>query len=382
MNKTTKILYQNRNCDNCGNDALNPLWQYEREVTARTRKWYFSVNNCICPDCGFVFVSPAPTNESLAAYYADSTTYFKIDYDISKRVNVIERHAKGGTYLELGAKEKSQFHQRLGGIFDRVITQELGTASSADLDSTDSIEPNTVDMVAHYFVLEHVPAVRSFLAECREMLKPSGVMIVEVPDLALYPDQIAALMLYEHTNHFTVSMLKQIAGQVGFELVEHSNTEASRPFGFSAVFRKVEQPIARDQSVNEYLANKASFTAGLEKVRAYQQLNENAHTALLQWQAQNKNVLLWGANANFDGMFSGRHIPADATIIDSDPRKSDYVDGHEVKTPEQAQHAIQQADAIVIYSGLWSGEILDTIESKYGKKFDSEHIIVVDYYFG
>jgi len=382
MNKTTKISYQNRNCDNCGNDALNSLWHYEREVTARTQKWHFSVNNCICPDCGFVFVSPAPTDESLAAYYADSTTYFRIDYDISKRVNVIEKHAKGGTYLELGAKEKSEFHERLGGIFDRVITQELGTASSADLNSTDSIEPETVDMVAHYFVLEHVPAVRSFLADCREMLKPSGMMIVEVPDLALYPDQIAALMLYEHTNHFTVSMLEQIAKQVGFELVEHSNTDASRPFGFSAVFRKVEQPIARDQSVNEYIANKASFTAGLEKVRAYQQLNEDAHTALLQWQAQNKNVLLWGANANFDGMFSGRDLPAAVTIVDSDPRKANYVEGHEVKTPEQAQDAIQEADAIVIYSGLWSGEILESIESKYGKKFDSEHIIVVDYYFG
>ena len=89
-----------------------------------------------------------------------------------------------------------------------------------------------------------------------------------------------------------------------------------------------------------------------------------------------------GANANFDGMFSGRDLPAHATIIDSDPRKSDYVDGHEVKTPEQAQGAIQEADAIVIYSGLWSDEILDSIESKYGKKFDSEDIIVVDYYFG
>ena len=177
-------------------------------------------------------------------------------------------------------------------------------------------------------------------------------------------------------------MLEQIAKQVGFELVEHSNTDASRPFGFSAVFRKVEQPIARDQSVNEYIANKASFTAGLEKVRAYQQLNEDAHAALLQWQAQNKNVLLWGANANFDGMFSGHDLTAGVTIVDSDPRKANYVDGHEVKTPEQAQCAIQEADAIVIYSGLWSDEILDSIESKYGKKFDSEHIIVVDYYFG
>ena len=182
---TINIETRERVCDNCGNSAPESLWQYERTVTSRSKKWHFKVNNVICPSCGFVYVAPAYTNAVLGEYYADSATYFRVDYSIDKRMSVIGRHATGGTYVELGAKDKTEFHERLEGQFDRVLTQELGDTSDADLKDINAIQPGTVDMVAHYFVLEHVPAVRDFLNDCRNMLKDGGIMVVEVPDLAL-----------------------------------------------------------------------------------------------------------------------------------------------------------------------------------------------------
>lgn len=382
MSKSTiEIATRSRACDNCGNSNPETLWSYERTVTSRSKKWHFKVNNVICPDCGFVYVSPAYTDEILGDYYADSATYFRVDYSIDNRMSVINRYAKSGTYVELGAKDKTEFHQRLENTFERVLTQELGDASDADLKSTDSIQPGTVDMVAHYFVLEHVPSVRAFLSDCRNMLKEGGIMIVEVPDLALYHDEIAALMLYEHTNHFSVEMLDQIAQQVGFELLESGNDEASRQFGFYAVFQKAA-PKPRENQPSQHQANKAVFNQGLEKVNAFYNRINNARKSIDAWVADGKKVLVWAANDNFDALFDGREIPQGVTIIDSDPRKENHVDGHTVLTPGSATQAIAAADAIVLCTGQWSKEILDSLAASHNKTFDNEHIRVVDYFFG
>ena len=95
------------------------------------------------------------------------------------------------------------------------------------------VEPARIDAILpQSFILEHVAAVRPFLAECRRVLRPGGVMIVEVPDLMLYPEKIDALILHEHCNHFTPENLHHLAALEGFGLVETSHELCSRPFGF------------------------------------------------------------------------------------------------------------------------------------------------------
>jgi len=363
------------------------------------------VHNVICPECGFVYVAPAFTDASLAEYYADSMTYYKVDYSIENRLSVIERYSAGGTYVELGAKEKTEFHKRLETSFERVITQELGGDSHCDIVEISSLQAGAVDMVAHYFVLEHVPGVCLFLEDCRNLLKSGGIMVVEVPDLALYPHEIAALMLFEHTNHFSVEVLAHIARQIGFELLESGNDEASRPFGFFAVFRKVplalgteshlptstnapgapssEVVIEGRRAFNQYDANKSAFMRGVEKAKDFYARVEETRECIDHWLNREMTILVWAANDNFDFLFAEKDIPAvGLTIIDSDPRKAGFVPGHTVYTPDAASAAIKSADAIVLCTGQWSAEILDSLQTGYNKAFDADKVRIVDYYFG
>ena len=82
--------------------------------------------------------------------------------------------------------------------------------------------------IEYYDVLEHVLNVKQFLSNCYRALKPGGVMICEVPNLLLYPDNLL-LQEFEHVNHFTISSLSLIAEKVGFSLIEFDNV-CSRPY--------------------------------------------------------------------------------------------------------------------------------------------------------
>jgi SAM-dependent methyltransferase len=105
-------------------------------------------------------------------------------------------------------EQSKYFHSRLRRRFSRVLTVEINESVDADCRSIQALPDEFADVVAHYFVLEHVPAVRTFLRDCRRILKRSGFLVCEVPNILLYPDDPGALRLYEHTNHFSPGCLQ------------------------------------------------------------------------------------------------------------------------------------------------------------------------------
>src|SRR5262249_36892324 len=141
-----------------------------------------------------------------------------LDYDPATRLALLDRMiGRGGTFVEIGAHQLTVFHDELGKRFDAVTTLDLNKSLTRDRRTLPEIWDAAADVVAHYFVLEHVPRVVPFLRQCARILKPGGVMIVEVPDIALYPHNASALQLYEHTNHFSAAALQTIARRAGFE---------------------------------------------------------------------------------------------------------------------------------------------------------------------
>lgn len=95
MRSTIDVATEPRACECCGADDAEILWHYQRLVTARANKWHFDVQNVICRQCGFVYVSPAYTDECLAACYADAHPYFPVDDNIGKHLTVLHRHTDG-----------------------------------------------------------------------------------------------------------------------------------------------------------------------------------------------------------------------------------------------------------------------------------------------
>jgi SAM-dependent methyltransferase len=204
----------------------------------------WQVRNVICQDCGFVFVSPCPTETCLKEYYEDSYEYFcgqELDYSIETRIQLIKKYnmkKKNTSYIEIGSNESSRFITELSKYVGEITTVELNTSCSKSFSSMQYLSKGKADIVTAYFVLEHVSNPKKFLTSCADCLHENGILILEVPNLYLYPLDPSGLLWWEHTNHFSPRSLSCIAALEGFDLLELSQEHCSRPFGFVAIFQK------------------------------------------------------------------------------------------------------------------------------------------------
>lgn len=379
-----------RNCECCEGSTLEPLWRYSYNARTRNGRFVFNVSNVICRRCGFVFVSPVYQETDLAAYYEDSYSqapHLESDFDVRKRCDFIGSLGNiGEVFLEVGANQRGPFREYLIERFSRLVTVELNNSVQRDYCSLAMTPSGSIDVVAHYFVLEHVPRVKSFLAECHRVLRSGGLMVVEVPDIGSYIRDQSALQLYEHTNHFSRNVLVSLLRRAGFELV-HLNTEAcSRSFGFVAAFRKARPIASAMPAVTEYAANRELFLRGLAALRTREAELLSMGARLSEYSKAGVPVICWGANeqlARFLAVLSCedspiRKLPDGTVVIDSDPAKSRFLDGYDVCLPADSVNAMQQAGAIFLFTRLHASSILDYLEREHGRRFSSSDIHIVD----
>jgi SAM-dependent methyltransferase len=100
------------------------------------------------------------------------------------------------------------------------------------------LEKNSFDLVAIMHVLEHVSRPADVVRQMADIIKPGGLLFVEVPntlDLNMFYD----VLLFEHLYHFQPATLAWLLRRSGFDIVVH---EASTSYGAQRV-------IARKRSV-------------------------------------------------------------------------------------------------------------------------------------
>ncbi len=201
-------------------------------------------------------------------------------------------------------------------------------------------------------------------------------MVCEVPDLAIYPGDPSGL-LYEHTNHFSVGILRQIARRTGFELIQVDPTKCSRPFGFVAAFRKVDPMNVIVPTHSEYENNRACFLGGLDKLAEQRKCLRQLAEIVAAYAQQRKNIIFWAANELMATYFDLYPPPDNITIFDSNPEKRQFFGKSQVSTPDQEPNKIGDADAIVLFTRLHASEILKSIKAQFGKVFDPARIHIV-----
>lgn len=89
------------------------------------------------------------------------------------------------------------------------------------------LAPESFDLVAIMHVLEHVSRPVDTVRQMRDVLRPGGLLFVEVPntlDLNMFYD----VLLFEHLYHFPPETLAWLLAREGFEIVAH---ERSTPYG-------------------------------------------------------------------------------------------------------------------------------------------------------
>ncbi len=177
----------------------------------------------------------------------------------------------------------------------------------------------SVDVLAHYFVLEHVRDTDGFLRAARRALAPGGLMICEVPDLHLYPQESSALLLHEHVSHFSPESLSALAARYGFAAVEISHRDCSRPFGFAGVFSLA--PPSDGAPGASILHARSCVEAGVRNIERYQTSLQRARERL---STVSGTAAVWAANPIMADLVhpASFQMPENVRLVD--PSREDH----------------------------------------------------------
>jgi 2-polyprenyl-3-methyl-5-hydroxy-6-metoxy-1,4-benzoquinol methylase len=96
------------------------------------------------------------------------------------------------------------------------------------------------DLVLLVHVLEHFRDPLDALAQCRRLLRPNGLLFIEVPNLAAPHASPDRLFHTAHIYNFTPITLERVCRAAGFDVVMRTTSPGSRNLGYLA--QRLESP--------------------------------------------------------------------------------------------------------------------------------------------
>jgi hypothetical protein len=370
-----------RSCECCGGDNFEPVFEHSAVVVTAKNTWKFVNRTVVCKECGFCFQSPTPSVKDLEDYYKDGLSADEnatLPYSADTRIELLKRYSvPNGVFAEVGGYESGEFHRRCAPLFGNKITVQISADANTDLKSIYELQENSIDVLAHYDVLEHVSNIKEFLAACYAALRLDGVMICEIPDMRLYPKNLV-LLEFSHVNHFSITTLNSIAKQIDFDLIEVGHN-CSRQDGLLAVFRKAASySLQIHDGRSEYLDALACAKGGVEQVN---ELNRNISAIkkkITQLASDGRKITVWAVNNFSRKLLQDFDLPNIAIVVDMDPRRRNHFirEGVSVGLPSEFVAHISQSELLVICAPQYSTEILQWIASNTNKSFLGEVIEV------
>ncbi|MGB6873383.1 MAG: class I SAM-dependent methyltransferase [Dehalococcoidia bacterium] len=216
-------------CNVCRNELITFYSKVQDPITNEI----FAIFKCT--KCGLGHTLPHP--ENLKKYY-DKTYYgnrhgFTQDYCIKRRTKLVFwglKDSDGKRLLDIGCGD---------GSFLRAIKESgwdvAGTEINPNLELTgglivkENIEELSdcapFDCITMWHTLEHMPNIRSTLSQINSLLKPSGKLIIAVPNINSFQSKVfkskwLPLDVPRHQYHFDVPSLQYCLRANGF-VVQH-----------------------------------------------------------------------------------------------------------------------------------------------------------------
>lgn len=211
-----------------------------------------------CRNCGFVFLAPRPSAEDLQLMYsdeyflhdgADFGAHSPTDYETAairgtvkfpEILGEIQKFKRSGKFFEIGCGMGYflDYARKQGFEVEGIEYAALGTKMCVEKFGLNvrqgSFEefqgkPESYDVIFMGDVLEHLVDPRGMLEKARTLLKPTGVVAVEVPSMFNSIVGRAAVHAYRltgtmkkmpmppyHVNEFTPKTLKLMLRSAGF----------------------------------------------------------------------------------------------------------------------------------------------------------------------
>lgn len=195
--------------------------------------------------------------------------------------------------------------------------------------------------------LEHLPTARDTLRAIRNKLQPSGIGLVEVPNLdMLLADGLFAEFIPDHLYYFTKQTLTRLLESTGFEVLECS--AVWHGYVLSAVVRK--RPVL---SLN-----------ALEQRQS--QLKQQFHDLIDQHGSQ--RVAIWGAGHQALALISLMAIgPKIRFVVDSAPFKQGrFTPATHLPIVGPDQLIPSDIDLVLVLAASYSEEVIRIIHERHG----------------
>ena len=146
---------------------------------------------------------------------------------------LLKKHLKpNGRLLDIGCGTGSflAFMKKKGckvsGIESNAKARNICLENNIEVQATETeLPPESFDTISLWHVLEHLPNPENSINTYRDLLKPTGLLVVAVPnfeshDRNHYQQDWAALDVPRHLWHFTAKGLIKTAQGIGFDLIK------------------------------------------------------------------------------------------------------------------------------------------------------------------
>jgi len=338
----------------------------------------------ICRDCGFMYMNPRFSRDVLKKYYQSSIhASGRVYHDTTKNSSHVVRnknrvhffagfitHDKG-KILEIGCS-KGEFIDMLQlerwekyGVEPSPISaneaKSKGIIVREGFIEDITFEKGSFDIICFFGLLEHIYDINNFMNIIDSIIKPGGLLWIEVPDSLKPVAQIAEYFSFEHLSHFIKATLCNFLYKHGFGNVVFDNTVTDSRIRVCA--QKID-----DKNLKQIRSDSA-YSELMESIEHYK-INKNLlENGILQrfsllterWHKERTRLAIYGAGVHTLFLLNLLDLSdLVVAIIDSDPKK--------IGTPFLGWNISSVAilekgeiDAVIISSRAFQDEIYNKI---------------------
>jgi ubiquinone/menaquinone biosynthesis C-methylase UbiE len=330
-------------CDSCRVSGLDEV--YTPAGSTRGLKIY------VCSNCGQVQSLPrADRAPRAAAAVSSGADWGNVRYGKAFRtdacLSLLRQHAdfrEDLRVLDVGSNRAAFASAFLAAAPKSAIVcvepDERVAKSVADLDRAELIEAriedtelpgNSFDIVHSCHTLEHLASPGTTLADHWRVLKPGGLLILDVPNIVLIggEDIVEEWFIDKHLYHFSPATLSALLKACGFDIVGKPNPNDRENLLFVA--RKADRMPTPTRSNPREAGRAQALIASYLQTRA-RNLIALTRAAAEITKLKSKRVALWGAGRLFDALVQhGGFDPKSADALIDTHLKSHMAERHGV----------------------------------------------------
>jgi len=382
------LPFAQRACPSCDSLERHLIFaqRFERLSSGSLLSGYDVV---VCDNCGLGYADRIPAQAEFDTYYRQMSKYENQHHGGAPAAYLEATYGSIARFVSDAVPDKNARLLDVGcatgallAAFKRLgYTSLLGldpspvcARSAADLygievraqtitDLADSTE--RFDCVMLSSVLEHVHDAREAVSQLVNLLRPGGMLFIEVPDATRFTEHLSApyqQFSMEHINFFTPYTLARLCetgglGLIALEQPTRILDTAEEP-AITSIFGR-DRPSA--VTLQDVPTTDASLRGYVEESRL---LDQQVRSRIETLQASDEKFLVWGAGTHTLRLLASKilrteHVEA---FIDSNPRYQDkLLAGVPVRSPSTLD---RHKTSIVVSSRVFQEEIVKTLRDE------------------